>query len=225
MIDKPRVIARGISASTVVASIGVRLLFGAALLGMTIALSLMAAPAAHSAQAPQAPAGAGRVELFKPNLDGDRRAEQVFVYNLVTEGFPATYFEVWDHSAGTWMRGQVTQVTQVPSFDPSSGLRGAWVGDLNRDGSVEIAVRDYFTPSVGEVVSIYRQKVEGSREFAFLQGIPGDQVSVQRRKHKSTIVTVFLKSNHSPDGLEHHEIWAWSKQAERWRCDSDCAAT
>ncbi len=224
MVDKGCLAATGGSASAVGSGVS-RLSFGVTVLGIAVALSLMAAPAAFPAQGPHAPEGASRVELFKPNLDGDRRAERVFVYNLATEGFPATYFEVWDRRGGTWKRGQVRLVTQVPSFDPSSGLRKAWVGDLNRDGRVEIAVRDYFTPSVGETVSIYRQKAKGSRSFAFLQAVPGDQVSVRRRKGKTAILTAFLKSNHSPDNLEHHEIWKWSKRANRWRCDSDCAAT
>jgi hypothetical protein len=225
MVDKLCVTTRGRSASAVATSGVARLSIGAIVLGIAVVLSLVAAPAALPAQGPHAPAGADRVEQFKPNLDGDRRAERVFVYNLVTEGFPATYFEVWDHRGGTWERGQVTLVTQIPSFDLSSGLRKAWVGDLNRDGRVEIAVRDYVTPSVGETLSIYRQQAEGSRSFKFLQGVPGDQVSVRTRKGKTAILAVFLKSNHSPDNLEHHEIWEWSNQADRWRCDSDCAAT
>jgi hypothetical protein len=171
---------------------------------------------------PAPPNGADRVEAFRPDLNRDGVKERILVYNLPKNGLPVTYFEVWKRKHGTWKRKQRQLVTESPGNE-LSGLVEAWVGDLNRDGRVEIAVRDSITPSVGEVLSIYRQKSKTSAHFADLQSVGGDTVGVRTRKKKAAVLEAFLKSNHSPDNIEHHEVWKWSKAADAWRCRDDCA--
>lgn len=186
------------------------------------AFAIAVLPQASAAEGPSPEAGAERIESFRPNLDKDRRRERVFVYNLVTEGSPASYFEVWNRESGNWSRAQLELVSQTPSLDPSSGLVDAWLKDLNRDGRDEIAVRDFVTPSVGEVLSIFRQKSKHSLRFSVLQTVGGDQVTVQTKKGETATLAVLLKSNHSADGLEHHESWSWSQNAHQWECTVDC---
>lgn len=181
------------------------------------------AKAREVAEKPKPPKGADRVESFKANLDEKDGKERVLVYNKSKEGFPASWFEVWSQKHGDWVRGQRKLVGQIPSSS-EAGLVKAWVKDLNRDGLVEIAVRDFVSPSFGETLSIFRQKSAGSKKFADLQGVGGDQVVVKTRKGKKALLKVFLKSNHSPDNVEHHEIWKWSEQADAWGCSTDCAA-
>lgn len=171
---------------------------------------------------PTPPAGASRVEAFKPDLNGDGVKERVLVYNRPKEGLPATYFEVWKHKRGVWKRGQRKLVNQSAG-SADSGLVKAWTKDLNRDGRFEIATRDFITPSVGEVLSVFRQKSEGSIKFTGLQTVGGDQVVVKPRKGKTALIKDSLKSNHSPDNIEHHEVWKWSKSADQWNCTKDCA--
>ena len=181
-------------------------------------------PVARGATAPSPPTGANRVETFKPKLDGDQKSDRVYVYNLPTDGSPATYFQTWTKEQGTWKLRQQKLVNEIPSLDPSAGLVEGWVSDLNRDGRKEIAVRDFFTPSYGEVLSIFRQKSKHSPKFEKLQSIGGDRAVVKKKKHgKPAVISVFRKDIHSPDNVEHHEKWKWSKQADKWRCKKDCA--
>lgn len=202
-----------------------------AMVGLTLAGALFAADAGarHQNQSagksakPAPPSGAERVESFKLNLDKKGKKERVFVYSIPENGFPAVYFEVWKRAKGNWRRGQVKMVTAVPNTNPEYGLKKAWVSDLNRDHKVEIAVRSAITPSVGESLSIYRQKSARSLKFRGLQGIGGDQVKVKPKRGKSAAIKVFRLSNHSPDNVEHHELWKWSKKADQWRCREDCA--
>lgn len=194
----------------------------AALTGVVAGVVVLVAGAlALAAGKPAPPPGSNRIESFRPNLDPDRDKERVFVYNRADQDQPVSYFEVWDRGRNGWKRGQRRLVTLSPG-SPESGLAKAWVGDLNRDGRMEIAVRDRITPSAGEALSIFRQKSEGSRKFRPLQGVGGDRVGVKTRKRKPAYLKVTLMSNHSPDGREHHEIWKWSSRSGQWRCRTDC---
>lgn len=172
---------------------------------------------------PAPPDGADRIESFSPNLDKAGPKERVFVYNLPNDGFNTTYFEVWNRKHGDWKRGQMKLVAGVPGPSPYYGLEQAWVSDLNRDGRVEIAVRHSVTSSIGEVLLVYRQKSKHSARFGKLQSFGGDEVKVKPKGKGPAVIRAFLKSNHSPDNLEHHEIWKWSDMADQWTCRKDCA--
>ncbi len=179
------------------------------------------------AAGPHPPAEADRVETFKLNLDKDRAKERIFVYNL-SQGkppydSPVSWFEVWNKKAGGWAQVQRKLVYENPGSS-DAGLVSAWVSDLNRDGHVEIAVRDFVSPSFGEILSIYRQKSKHSTRFRKLQIVGGDQVKMKPRKKKTALLKAYLMSNHSPDNLEHHEVWKWSGRANQWTCRKDCAA-
>ena len=93
--------------------------------------------------------------------------------------------------------------------------------DLNGDRRVEIAVRDYATPSVGEALTLYRQPEAHSLSFAKLQTVVGDRVAIVRRKAPVSW-NVLIKANHAPDGRNHHELWRWAPAEKKWLCKTDC---
>jgi hypothetical protein len=187
-----------------------------------VAVAVPAAVASSKASSPGPPADATRVETFKPNLDGDKGKERVYVYRRVVSGLSTSYFDVWDkRGAHNWKKAQRKKVATSPG-SPESGLVAAWVGDLNRDGRVEIAVRDFLTPSAGESLSIFRQKQEDSLAFKHLQSIGGDRVTVQEESGKPDTIERLIKSNHSTDGRTHHEVWKWKDKRDRWVCKVDC---
>jgi hypothetical protein len=176
------------------------------------------------AAAPAPPAGARRIERYKPNLDDVDGKDRVYVYNLPKAGVPTTWFETWTKNSGTWKRRQQKLVNEIPSADPGAGLVESWLSDLNRDGRRELAVRDFFTPSYGETLSIFRQKSKHSPRLKSLQVIAGDRVAVKEKgRGEPAIISAYRKANHSPDSLEHHEKWKWSSSAKKWRCRQDCA--
>ena len=165
-----------------------------------------------------------RLHTFKLNLDSDAAKERVQVYDIRqgTLMTPSTYFRVGDVRKGVWVNLQLVQVFQSPGSS-ESGLMKAWVRDLNGDSRVEIAVRDYATPSVGEALNIYRQKNVRSLSFVKRQTIVGDQFAIAG----STAPVgwkVLIKANHSPDGAEHHELWGWVSAQKKWVCSTDCVA-
>jgi hypothetical protein len=163
-----------------------------------------------------------RLHTFKLNLDRDRALERVQVYDVRRGALstPATYFRVGDRRKGALTYIQLVQVFQSPGSS-DSGLVQAWVRDLNRDGRVEIAVRDFATPSVGETLSIYRQTKTHSLRFSKLQTIVGDQIVLAKRA-PPVVWKVLIKSNHAPDGRDHHEAWGWSPAQNKWACTADC---
>jgi hypothetical protein len=91
-----------------------------------------------------------------------------------------------------------------------------------RDGRVEIAVRDFLTPAAGESLSIFRQKSDDALKFKPLQSIGGDRVTVQEKSGKPDTIERLIKSNHSTDGRTHHEVWKWKDKRDRWVCKVDC---
>ena len=163
-----------------------------------------------------------RLHNFKLNLDGDRALERVQVYDVRQGAMltPTTYFRVGDRRKGTFANVQLQRVFQSPGSS-ESGLAQAWVRDLDGDSLVEIAIRDFATPSVGEVFSIYRQRTAHSLRFSKLQTIVGDQIVIASRKAPVTW-NVLIKANHSPDGSEHHELWSWVSTQKKWLCKTDC---
>jgi hypothetical protein len=162
---------------------------------------------------------------FKLNLDGDRALERVRVYVQVynvdqgDESMPTTYFEVGDSRNGSFVSAQLERVFQSPV--KAGWLMQAWVRDLNGDGRAEIAVRNYSTPSVGETLTIYRQKKARSLRFAKLQTLVGDQVVIAKSTAPVRWKTL-IKANHAPDSIEHHELWSWAPTQKKWACKTDC---
>jgi hypothetical protein len=163
-----------------------------------------------------------RLHTFKLNLDRDAARERVQVYDIRQGALmtPTTYFRVGDKRKGVWVNVQLQRVFQSPGSS-ESGLVQAWARDLNGDSRAEIAVRDYSTPSVGEVLTIYRQKKAHSLRFSKRQTIAGDQIVIAKRKSPVTW-KVLIKANHAPDGIEHHELWSWVPAQKKWACKTDC---
>jgi hypothetical protein len=162
-----------------------------------------------------------RQHPFRIDLDGDRRKELILVYNFDAAAAPVSMFMVCKRVHGDWVTVQRQTILQSPGAR-SSGLVDAWAGDLNKDRRVEIAARDFLTPSAGEVLSIYRQTRIHLLRFAKLQTIGGDQVTLHPHAGAAATVSVLLRANHSVDGRRHLQTWRWSSTAGRWTCRSDC---
>jgi hypothetical protein len=162
------------------------------------------------------------LHTFKLNLDSDAAKERVQVYDIRqgTLMTPTTYYRVGDRRKGVMTNVQLVQVFQSPGSS-ESGLVQAWVRDLNGDSRAEIAVRDYATPSVGETLTLYRQRAAHSLRFVKLQKVSGDQVVIAGSK-APVGWKVLIKANHAPDGVEHHELWSWSSAQKKWLCTTDC---
>jgi hypothetical protein len=185
-------------------------------------VAAFALPAGASAVAtPCLLSEATRINTFPVNLDADRGRERIDVYNFDAAGSPVTMFQVCDRRAGRFWLGQRRVVTESPG-GPTSGLRAAWVGDLDRRGRVEIAIRDSITPSAGEVLSIFRQRTRTARTFAPVQTITGDRVTLTRRTGAPATVTVLLTANHARDGRAHSERWTFRRASGTWACAIDC---
>jgi hypothetical protein len=165
-----------------------------------------------------------RLHTFKLNLDRDSARERVQVYDIRQGSLmtPTTYFRVGDLRKGAWVNVQLIQVFQSPGSS-ESGLMKTWVRDLNGDSRVEIAVRDFATPSAGETLNIYRQKKANSLSLAKRQTIVGDQIGIAGSA-APVGWKVLIKANHSPDGAEHHELWSWASAQKKWLCETDCVA-
>ncbi len=171
---------------------------------------------------PSAPSGATRVRDFALNIDGSRGNEHILVFNLSQSGQPTTYLSVWHQRPDRrWDQSQYSRVFGPSPGSRTSGLEYAIVGDLNNDRRFEVAVLDFITPSVGEVLTILRQNRYHGLRFRPLQSISGDKITRAPSAPGSlTVFTVTIKANHSPDGKVHNERWAWSKPKQRWVCVS-----
>jgi len=163
-----------------------------------------------------------RLHTFKLNLDGDAARERVQVYDIRqgTLMTPTTYFRVGDRHKAAWANIQLLRVFQSPGSS-ESGLVQAWVRDLNGDSRAEIAVRDYATASVGETLTLYRQRAAHSLRFSKLQTIVGDQIVIAG-SGAAAGWKVLIKANHARDGLDHHELWSWAPAQKKWACKTDC---
>lgn len=191
------------------------------LAALGVAVAALAMPSSGGAATPCLLTEATRIQTFRINLDGDRALERIDVFNFDAAATPTTMFQVCDLRRGSYFRGQRTVVNESPG-NRQSGLRQAWVGDLNRDQQVEIAVRDYLTASAGEVLSIYRQTARHARTFRVLQRIPGDRATLTRHSGSAATITVQLKANHARDGQAHSERWTFAKALGKWACTADC---
>lgn len=182
--------------------------------------ALAVAPAADAAM-PCLLTEATRIKTTRVNLDKDRSPETISVYNLDATGAPVSMFQVCDTVKDELVQIQRVTVNESPGAR-DSGLRGSWVGRLSHGTRVEIAVRDYFSPSAGEVLSIYRQNSRYSRTFKLVQRIPGDVTILTRVKDDAAVVRVQLKANHARDGKAHAERWTYDAGTAKWACTSDC---
>jgi hypothetical protein len=185
-------------------------------LGVTASLQVLRA-GASSCQVP----GTNRHHTFDVNLDRDRDRERIVVFNSMSGPTPKTGFIVCDRVGDSVVRVQLKYTFTSPG-SPDSGLRQAWVGDFNRDGRYEIAIRDIITPSAGELLTILRQSGWHKRTFVGLQTIAGDSVALNPSAHGSATVSVSLKATHTSDGYEHTERWTWEIRRQRWVCSSQC---
>jgi hypothetical protein len=194
----------------------------AVLFSVALPLFALALPSAGLSGPRVPPPPLYRLHTFKLNLDRDRKKERVQVYDIHRGEMssPVTYFRVLDRRHGTFVSVQLRLVFESPGSS-DSGLVQAWVRNLNKDSRKEIAVRDYATASVGETLTIYRQRKARSLRFSKLQTIVGDQIVIGKRRAPATW-KVLIKANHAPDGRDHHELWRWASAKKRWLCKTDC---
>lgn len=184
--------------------------------------AVMAVPAGATTLPCQVPE-TDRHKITKINLDADRAKEFVDVFNFDGAGTPVTELMVCDS-----MNGELVRASLKPIWGPSpgnrdSGLRAAWVGDLDRaDGRVEVAARNLISASAGEELVILRQSSTRPLSFARLQTIAADTVTMTRPRGKATYVTAFVKATHASDGTSHTERWSYSSARRRWLCTKDC---
>jgi hypothetical protein len=189
---------------------------------LAAALAALALPSGASGVAlPCLLTEANRINTFAVNLDADRAKERIQVYNFDAAETPVTMFQVCDLRAGEYVLAQRRVVTESPG-NRDSGLRAAWVGDLDRRGRVEIAIRDHISPSAGEVLSIFRQRTRTARTFRPVQTIAGDQVTLTRRAGAPATITAVLRANHARDGRAHTERWTFRRATGMWACAVDC---
>lgn len=200
-----------------------KLMQAVAALAAGTALAL-AASGASAAKSPKAPRGAKSVERFRVQLDTSASREWVIVYSKKgTRGTKSTFFDVFMRSRGRWKRAQHQRAwgpAQVRGYTP---FRKAWVGDLNGDGLVEIATRNYASAAMGEELPIFRQRAAGSLRFSRLQSVSGSRVSLSTTTSPAQI-KVTISGSFSPDGKIYKEIWGWEQGADRWRCQQDCTS-
>jgi hypothetical protein len=185
-------------------------------LGVSASVQVLRA-AALPCQVPET----NRHHIFNVKLDRDRDLERIDVFNFDAAPTPVTGFMVCDRRGGRLVRDQLKYVFTSPG-SRLSGLREAWVGDLNRDGRFEIAIRDFITPSAGEQLTIMRQIARYARRFAHLQTIAGDRVALHPSPRGRATISVFLKATHTRDGHEHTERWTWSPRRDLWVCSLQC---
>lgn len=188
---------------------------------LVLALVLVPSSGARAASRACAAPRSERHHIKRVDLDRDGARERVDVYNFAGTATPVTTLMVCGRVQGHLVVVQRRTLNVSPG-SPESGLVHAWIGDLNRDGRVEVAVRDYLTPSAGEVLTILRQAGARARTFRSLQRIAGDRVVMVPSSQVAATVRVDIKANHAADGRAHVETWRWSSVAHRWVCRRDC---
>lgn len=196
------------------------LLAGLSLVALLAAV--MAVPAGAAALPCQVPE-TDRHKITKINLDGDRAKELVDVFNFDGAEAPVTELMVCNSVQGEFVRASLKPIWGPSPGSRESGLRAAWVGDLDHTGRrAEVAARNFISPSAGEELVILRQSRTRPLRFAPLQTIAADTVTVTRPRGKAAYVTAALKANHSGDGRAHAEIWTYRRAGGRWACAKDC---
>lgn len=197
------------------------LLTGAVSLTAVIA-AVATAPVGAAALPCQVPE-TDRHKITKINLDGDRAKELVDVFNFDGAESPVTELMVCNSVKGEFVRATLKPIWGPSPGSRESGLRAAWAGDLDRvDGRVEVAARNFISPSAGEELVILRQSRTRPLRFARLQTIAADTVTMARPRGRAGYVTASLKANHSADGKVHTEIWTYRRAGGRWACARDC---
>jgi hypothetical protein len=185
-------------------------------LGVSATLRVIAAGAQ-----PCQVAAANRHHVFRLNLDRDGDRERIDVFNSTRALTPVTGFMVCDRRGRHFVRTQLKYIFTSPGAS-TSGLVQAWAGDLNRDRRTELAIRDFITPSAGELLTVLRQRARHALSFSVLQTLGGDIVGVHRSPNAPATITVTIRANHAIDGRAHTERWSWSGQQQRWVCTADC---
>ena len=187
------------------------------------ALAVTAFPAGARAALPCQVPETDRHHITMINLDGAGAKELVDVFNFDAAATPATELMVCKTVDGALVRASIKAIWGPSPGNRQSGLRDAWVGDLDRtDGRVEAAASNYVSPSAGEELVILRQSARHSLTFSRLQTISADTVTMTRPAGKAAYVTAFVKANHSPDQKSHSERWTYSAARGRWVCTTDC---
>lgn len=182
-----------------------------------------AAPAGAAAPLPCQVPETDRHTIARINLDGDPAAELVDVFNFDAADSPVTELMVCNVVRGDLVRASLRVIWGPSPGSRTSGLRAAWIGNLDRsDSRVEVAARNFITPSAGEDLVILRQSRRGALTFSRLQTISADTVTMLRPKRRAAEVKAFVKATHAIDGKAHTERWLYSQSRRRWVCASDC---
>lgn len=194
-------------------------------LGLTLVLLVtVATPAATSSAAlPCQVPETDRHNITHVNLDTDTAKELVDVFNFDGAGSPVTELMVCNSVEGERVRASLRPIWGPGPGNHESGLRAAWVGDLDRgDGRVEVAARNLVSASAGEELVVLRQSRTRPLSFARLQTIAADTVTMTRPRGKAAYVTASVKATHASDGRTHTERWTYNSTRRRWACAKDC---
>jgi len=192
-------------------------------LSLAVLITAVAAAPAGAAALPCQVPETDRHKITKINLDGDRAKELVDVFNFDGAESPVTELMVCNSVNGEFLRASLKPIWGPSPGSRESGLRAAWTGDLDRaDGRVEVAARNFISPSAGEELVILRQSRTRPLRFARLQTIAADTVTVARPRGRAAYVSAALKANHSGDGKAHTETWTYRPARGRWVCATDC---
>lgn len=195
-----------------------RLIPGLAFAAMAAAV-LPASAAALPCQVPET----DRHHVVRINLDGTSAKELVDVFNFDAAATPVTELMVCKSVNGALRRSSLRVVWGPSPGNRQSGLRAAWVGNLDRsDGRIEVAARNSITASAGENLVILRQSRTHGLTFSRLQTIEADTVTMARPSGRPAFVTAFVKATHSIDGKAHSERWTYRAARGRWVCSADC---
>ncbi len=192
-------------------------------LPLALVIAIAAPASARAAALPCQVPETNRHKLTWINLDGDRAKELVDVFNFDGAATPVTELMVCNSVKGELVRASLQPIWGPSPGSRDSGLRGAWVGDLDRaDGRVEVAARNAVTPSAGEELVIVRQSSKRPLTFARVQTIAADTVTMTRPAGAAAYVTALVKATHASDGKSHSERWTYNPARRRWACSKDC---
>lgn len=192
-------------------------------LALAAIAAVLAPAAANAASLPCQVPETDRHHVVRINLDGTSAKELVDVFNFDAAATPVTELMVCKSVRGSLRRASLRVVWGPSPGNRQSGLRAAWVGNLDRsDGRIEVAARNSITASAGENLVILRQARTHGLTFSRLQTIEADSVTMTRPSGRPAFVTAFVKATHSIDGKAHSERWTYSAARGRWVCSADC---